>query len=126
MSSRVVEGGKGGLFFGVGYSVLALILFVLRGPTLFEAQGVGLIELILLYLAGGVIAGAICGWLEPLTGSLFGRILVGIIAAIPFAFLLGLTVLPPEDVQEGLVPVALGCAVLWGVMGGTLFWFRRD
>jgi hypothetical protein len=126
ISSRIVEGGKHGLLFGLAYSAYAVILFVVRGPDLFAAQGVGLFELLALYLAGGAVAGAICGGLEPVTGSLFGRILVGIIAALPFAFLLGLTALPAEDVQRNLVPVSFACAVLWGVMGGAMFWFTRD
>jgi hypothetical protein len=126
ISGRIREGGKDGLLFGLAYSAYALVLYLVRGPELFASHGIGLIELLLLYLAGGAIAGGICGGLEPLTGSLFGRILVGIIAALPFAFLLGWTALPVEDVQQNLVPVAVGCAILWGVMGGAMFWFTRD
>jgi hypothetical protein len=123
---RTIEGAKEGMAFGVGYCVYALLLLVVRGPELFASAGSGVVMVLALYLAGGAIAGTICGGLEPLTGSLVGRILVGIIAALPFAFLLGLTVLPAEDIRPNLVPVALGCAVLWGVMGGTMFWYTRD
>jgi hypothetical protein len=84
------------------------------------------VEVLVLYLAGGAIAGTICGGLKPFTESLLGRIFVGVIAALPFAFLLGLTVLPPEDVRPNLVPVALIAATLWGVMGGVMFWYTRD
>ena len=126
LSARVVEGGKDGLLFGLAYSVYALLLFLVRGPHFFAAQGVGLVELLAVYLAGGAIVGAICGALKPLTGSLAGRILVGVIAAVPFAFLVALSALPAEDLQRNLVRVALACAVLWGVMGGAMFWFTRD
>jgi hypothetical protein len=124
--SRIVAGGKDGVLFGFGYSAYAVVLFVFRGPAFFAAQGVGLLELIALYLAGGAMAGAVCGALKPLTDVLIGRILVGIIAALPFAFLLGLTVLPPEDVRPGLVPVALMAASIWGVLGGLIFWHLSD
>jgi hypothetical protein len=123
---RTIDGAKDGIAFGAAYCLYALILLVVRGPELFSGQGVGVVEVLVVYLVGGAIVGTICGSLEPLTGSLFGRIAVGFIAAVPFAFLLGLTVLPAEDIRPNLVPVALGCAVLWGVMGGVMFWYTSD
>jgi hypothetical protein len=123
---RTLGGAKEGIAFGVAYCLYALILFAVRGPDLFSGPGVGVVEVLVLYLAGGAIAGTICGGLEPLTDSLFGRIAVGFIAAVPLAFLLGLTVLPAEDMRSNLIPVALLAATLWGVMGGVMFWYTRD
>jgi hypothetical protein len=123
---RTIAGAKEGMAFGAAYCLYALVLFAVRGPEVFSAQGVGLMEVLVLYLLGGAIAGTICGGLKPLTQSLFGRIFVGVIAALPFAFLLALTVLPAEDIRPNLVPVALIAATLWGVMGGVMFWYTRD
>ena len=124
--TRGVTGAKQGLLYGLAYGAYALILLIFRGVGILDASGLGFLQLLALYLFGGIAAGAICGVLEPLTGSLVGRVVVGMIAALPAAFLIAFTVLPAEDIGPNLVPVGFAAAVLWGVIGGTMFWYTRD
>lgn len=116
-----------GAFFGVGYSVYALVIFLIRGAAAIPVPGVGLIEVVAAYFCGGITVGVVAAALKPLARGLLGRMLVGFIAAIPFALLLGATVLSAEDLADGLlVPAALIAAVVWGVLGGWVFWHTRD
>jgi hypothetical protein len=79
-----------GLFFGIFYSVFALIVYLFRGADAFNAYGLTLGSLVAAYALGGLISGAVVGALRPLTRWYAGHIVIGVAATIPAMLGVGL------------------------------------
>ncbi len=74
-----------GLVFAVCFSLIAVALFVVRGPSSFERLGVSLPQVLGLYAAGGIVAGFLVGLFRPFIVSLASAVVVGIGVAFPIA-----------------------------------------
>jgi hypothetical protein len=83
LGRNTVWGARYGGIFGLIYSVWAVVSFVVGGQETFARQGTTIGEVIVFYLVGGAVAGAIVGMLRPLTYHRAGAALVGFLAAIP-------------------------------------------
>lgn len=127
LRQRVRDGAVEGAYFGLGYSVYAAVLLLIRGPAAMPVPNLGLLEVVAAFFFGGVVAGVIAAALQPLARGLLGRMLVGVVAAFPFALLLVATIISAEDMAAGLLlPSALLASAVWGILGGFLFWHTRD
>lgn len=122
---RVRDYATIGFYLGVALSAYALLLLLVRGTTPYDALGLSPFVLAGLYLFGGVTAGAIVGLLTPITGTLLGRLVVGIVAAWPFSVVGLLSFLSPERIPTALVPLSLMLAGFWGTVGGLISWWQR-
>src|SRR4051812_44073909 len=78
LPSNLRWGVTWGLLMSGMYCLVALLLYIIRGPTLFAKYGLTLGTLMLTYVVGGITGGWIVGVLRPLTHWRFGAILVGI------------------------------------------------
>jgi hypothetical protein len=112
-----------GLGYGLGFSVLAGIIYGLEGPGRFEHTGTSLGVVIALYLLGGALAGFIAGALRRAASR--SRILVyvvGMIAAAPVAF--ASTMIVTHRITGWGTPewgTAITASIIYGVLGVRLF-----
>jgi hypothetical protein len=113
--ANLVLGALAGVMVAVLISLVAVMMYVLRGPQMFERLGISLTSTIALYFAGGIIGGSLVGLLLPLATWRWGAVLVGIIAAMPVY--LGAGVLLGEDLSIGIF-----LAIIVGGVVGYLTW----
>jgi hypothetical protein len=111
-------GVRGGLFFGLAYSAIALVLYALRGRESFEANGVTLGSLVAAYVLGALAAGIVVGLLRPLLRWQLGAMAVGVAAAVPACVGIGLA---RFGAFSGWSGADMGTVVVMGVMFGMLF-----
>lgn len=115
---RARAGARYGAIFAALYSVYALGLYLLRGAEPFRRDGTTIGAVILAYVFGGVVAGAVVGALQPLIRFRVGAMLVfGIAAFFVFA---GIGV-----AADGLRRIDwLNCVILGAAFGviGAFFW----
>lgn len=108
-----------GIALGVTGAVLltlvAVMIYVLKGPGVFEQIGMSLGATIGLYFAGGLIGGALLGFLFPLTVSRLGATFVGIVVVSPL-YLGAAILLGDPDLLAGIIAsVAVGGLVGYGL-----------
>jgi len=104
-----------GLAMAVLTSLAVVIMYLVRGPGTFERLGVSLGSTIGLYLAAGVVGGAVVGFLLPLTVWRWGAVFVGMVAAVPLYWGVGL-LLGESDFYAVLIPaVFIGGGVGYGL-----------
>src|SRR6266568_8317471 len=87
LSVRLSWGGRWGLYYGAALSVLATVGYVLK-PSGFAQAGLNYPEVVAFYVIGGPVAGLIVGLLRPVTASVLGAAIVGIVTAVPIGFAL--------------------------------------
>ena len=116
-------GIQGGLFFAAIYIAWVTILFLVRGREPFDRLGVNLPVVVAVYLAGGVLSGAVIGLLRPFATRKVGAYLISIIAALPVltGIAISLQGLPGRwDLATRLVVPFL--SVAFGLALGDLLW----
>jgi hypothetical protein len=113
-----------GLTMAAVYSVIASLVWIGNDGVLFESDDVSLFEVIGLYLASGLIGGALCGLLLPIARWRLGAVLLGVIVALPIYG--GAAVLLDNDriTTSGKVILALIVSALVG--GGVGLWRWYD
>jgi hypothetical protein len=88
---RLVYTVKLGAFVGACVAVLAGALIALQGTEVLTAEGITVVELMAMYVGGGVVGGAIVGCLLPVAKrSAVLSMLVGYAAIFPFMLVLGM------------------------------------
>jgi amino acid transporter len=97
-------------------SVVAVVIYAVRGPDTFARLGVTLASTVSLYLIAGVVGGALVGVLLPVTVWRWGAAAVGILAAVPL-YVGVAVVLGQSDLLSGLI-----AAVLVGGVVGYGLW----
>jgi hypothetical protein len=125
MSGRVLKGMAWGLGMAMLYSAYAIVLATVSGPEPFDKLGVTLETVVMTYLLGGVVAGAIVGALLPLRRTAVGRSFVGFVAAVPvfigiFYAMQGNPARWDSSDWEGVVVIS----VAFGIAGGRML--RKD
>jgi len=108
------------------YSAYVIVLATVSGPEPFDKLGVTLETVVMTYLMGGVVAGAIVGALLPLRRTAIGASFVGFVAAVPVwmgIFYAGGSGSPlrwDSSDWEGVVVISLA----FGIAGGRML--RKD
>lgn len=64
------------------FSLWVVVMYLAGGPRAFSAIGTTVYAVVLCYYVAGIVGGALVGLLLPLTGTLGGRMLVGIVASL--------------------------------------------
>jgi hypothetical protein len=119
---RVTIGAKVGVVLGGIYSVVGGAVVLLRGAIV-PSPEISLYSLVMAYMIGGPISGALAGALLPIARSLLGSILVGFLSLFPL-------VLGARLVIRGFVPwdeadstVVAATSLLIGGMTGAFINF---
>lgn len=120
---RVWVGMRIGVIAAAFLSVLAIVVFVIEGPSP-ENVGVRIWDLIALYGSGGLIAGGIAGLLAPATRHWAGAMLIGVIAAIPVAALSLITLNGMAQWTRTDTEVMLAWSVIMGSLVGLVVWYN--
>lgn len=118
MRKNVQWGVLWGLYLAAAFTVIAAIPALIRavtGPATGWQKGVTFLEIIGVYLFGGVVAGAIVGLLRGATKWWLGRRVVGIIASVPIMFAVRVAVYGPHGWTRADVENWLLTAVIWGI-----------
>jgi hypothetical protein len=93
---------------------IGVTLSALAGRNGLHTLGITLGEAILIYLLGGLASGCVVGLLSPLGAHRSGRMLIGFIASLPAAGLIGAVLIPPDAWGEELVSTSLVFAAIVG------------
>lgn len=83
MMRRVLRGVAGGVGLATLYSIYVVVVAHTNGPEAFAKDGVTLETVVVTYLVGGTVSGAIVGALLPLRRNIVGAVFVGFVAAVP-------------------------------------------
>jgi hypothetical protein len=114
---------KVGLFFAGFYSLFVLLIYPFRGEEPSQSTGVGLVAIIVTYVIGGMLGGAIVGLLRPLMRERWGAILVGMIAALPVVLGFTFAMYGSMATWEGSTwGGTLLTAVVLGTIGAVAWW----
>ncbi|HSU93712.1 MAG TPA: hypothetical protein VLI43_08365 [Gemmatimonadaceae bacterium] len=115
-----------GLSFSVAFSVLAAMAFVIllinrEAGALKRDTGLNFPEILLLYVAGGLVGGVLIGLLRPLRSTAVGSFVLGSISAFPcFMGYILMTYPRTEWYPFGVLAALGGSMALCGSLG---FWF---
>lgn len=78
-------GVRRGLGIASLYSAYVIVVAVMQQSIYFEMyRGANVFQFVLIYVAGGLLGGAIVGALRPLNVTAAGAALVGALASVPF------------------------------------------
>ena len=118
--ARDLRWGLGnGLFYAAGFSVLVLILALLRGSTDYPEYGTTTWRIIRVYFAAGLLGGLLVGWMRPFTSRRWGAIAVGALIGV---VVYGSAMLA-TDMPASAVPfIALVAGVPMGALLGNKHW----
>ena len=122
LSSRLKRGAAWGLGLGLGYSLLACVLYALRGGRVSRGVDVTLPEVVALYLVAGVLGGSLFGALSQIAVSRWSSALVGIVVTVPV--FVGSAILldePGISVFTTLAAIVVAAVCVGGV-GGMVIW----
>lgn len=107
-----------GLYLAAFFTVVAFVPATIRAiisPGTWVSKSVTFLEIIALYLCGGMMSGAIVGLLRNAARWWIGRRMIGIVAAIPIMLGVRIVVFGPVHwTRQDLVDWFL-VAVIWGV-----------
>jgi hypothetical protein len=115
-----------GLSLSVAFSVLAAMAFVIllinrEAGALKRDTGLNFPEILLLYVAGGLVGGVLIGLLRPLRSTAVGSFVLGSISAFPcFMGYILMTSPRTEWYPFGVLAALGGSMALCGSLG---FWF---
>ena len=118
---HVLSGAKWGLFFGILFTLVALLIVGARGSDIVERAG--LIPVILTYIFGATLSGALGGFFRPWLTTRKRAVLLGPLICLPFS-VLGVATMQggfadwKADAWGGLI---VGGAMV-GVMAGHALW----
>ena len=77
--------------------------------------------MIFLYLAGGVMTGAVAGFLRPIGRTLGGAMLVGVISAIPISIMLAYVLTMHTELQRHLFGIVTWMSLAGAVYGASVW-----
>lgn len=120
---RVKKGALVGLFFGIVYCCLALLIYALQGDRSFHSNDTTLGRVLVLYLTSSTLCGAIVGMLKPLAQcSWWGKYVVGMVAAIPISFGVGILLSQGEfPWKNSLWFAVIVSTIIFGIGGAKIF-----
>jgi hypothetical protein len=122
LSKRLVSAVSLGLGFGIIYSVIGGLQFLVHGDAMTQRYHIGVSTLIELYLVGGVIVGLIVGTLGRWTRTHRGAVIVGILAAVPALLVVDFTLPMPGISLDERIKGALTAALALGGGCGWVLW----
>src|SRR6185437_16691712 len=123
---NLIWGGTWGLFFGVVYCAIGLLLRIGRGPDFLRGYGITFGQLMLLYAAAPIAGGLIVGLARPLTRWRAGAVIVGMMAAFVIWSGICMTLQGPVNrwhSDDWVLNAIL--AVVTGIYLGNGFWEDR-
>jgi hypothetical protein len=84
LSENVSWGIRRGLSMASLFSAYVVVVAVMQRSVQFDAYGANVFQLVLIYLLGGLLGGAVVGALRPLNATGAGGAPIGALASIPF------------------------------------------
>jgi hypothetical protein len=122
--ANVAWGVGWGLFGATFFMLIAVaVVYGVKGGFENAPEGITPLKLFGLYPLGGMAAGAIVGLFRPHLKTRKGAMLVGMVAALPFAFAVNLLTRGPVAEWGALGLFAtVGASALLGGMAGHILW----
>ena len=106
LRDRCKTGITVGVVVAAMYVTYVLVAYVVTGGRIVESRGVGLVGVLAVYLAGGVVGGLLYGVAAPLARWRLGAFAVGFLVSIPVFF--GAAIILPEPKLDN--------PLTWGVL----------
>jgi hypothetical protein len=124
LGRRVSTGLRWGMRYAVVFSLMAVVATFVKGPAVLVPYRLTIGGIVALYLAMGLIGGVVFGVLMPLGRSLWGSVLLGLLVAIPVAFLVAVFVVPEGGYRRGEFLWCWISVSLLGPVCGAGFWVQ--
>ena len=126
MIENLKTGFRWGLLYAVGFTVLAVIVGVVRGVggglADWSEASRALAFVAGAYFAAGIVSGGLVGLLLPIGRSRAGAAVLGFIGGIPVYGIVGMAATPPHTWWPGLLIITLIAATVVGAPLGLLIW----
>ena len=128
MRDNVRRAVLAGLVMATIYSAFAGAMYILDSSTSSAEEGITLGAVILTYYAAGAVGGVVTGVMLPLGRTRYGRMLIGVSAALVFFFCAYTAMDGPvwswnRDAWEGLIFLSLlfgvALALMWRKVTGS-------
>lgn len=107
--------------YAMAYAVVGTIIAIVN-PDALKAYGMTLLQLIGLYVASGLVGGAMFGLLLPLVQGQLSAAVVGFLVALPLMFMFGMAMYPEEVGSSLSIWTAVLSAFALGPICGALMW----
>jgi len=104
------------------YIIQAVVAIAVGGYLVLRRFPLLAIGLFPMYIAGGLTAGAIAGYLLPWCRRPLGAAITGIIAILPFSIGVGLLVAPAFHWRMAVVVATMITATFYGGVGGLILY----
>lgn len=121
-SANVAFGLTVGILMASGYSVIAILVYLVGGAEAFERNEVTFASVIAAYWVGAMGSGVLLGVLRPSMGSRTSAMVAGPFIAAPAVASLGVTIsgMPWHWQTETIATFVIVC-LIFGVYGGFVF-----
>jgi hypothetical protein len=102
-SGHPVRNKRSATTYATIFSLWAVVWVVLTGGRVLEKYGPGLTlpQVLLVCYLGAVVAGVVVGVLKPMSKTLIGSALLGLIVAVPLAFMAAMSIIPRAEWDQG-------------------------
>jgi hypothetical protein len=117
--SRIVSGARLGLSFAAVYASIATIIVVVSGGRAVEGYRWGWVGVVISYAFGGLMSGALGGFLSPLARSSSRAFAVGVVCSAP-TFAAFIVVLGEPLFSIGAAAVIAACSLTVGGACGVI------
>ena len=119
---RVTWGVRWGTVLASAFALFALIQYGLLGSAMERSAGFSLGDVLSIYIAGGVVGGAVVGLALPLARRKLGSAFVGFLAILPVAFFIRVAAAHTLAMSRMDLLVAFGGSAMIGIpLGVSIF-----
>ncbi|HVS59781.1 MAG TPA: hypothetical protein VHE82_03695 [Gemmatimonadaceae bacterium] len=112
-----------GLLLAAFFCVIALLVYLFKGPQPFAENQTSLVVVLASYLMAGGLGGLVVGLILRLAKWMFGAALVGFVATYIVWFLVGWSIKPQEPLVE-ILKSSVVLAAAFGLPIGIGLWYQ--
>lgn len=121
VKTRIWAGILNGLAYAALLTMIVAAIVLLRGHQAFvERFRVTLAQIMIVYVLGGVLSGAVVGWAWPIGRWSWGSFLLGFLALLPITFAVAFLISDADEWGFRIVGTLVSALVVGGGIGLAL------
>lgn len=123
LRTRLITGARIGFYCGLALSAYVIVVLALGGGGQAHRANLGAIGVLLVYLIGGPVAGAVAVSLKPFAKNWLGYVLSATVVCIPVGLMVGMVAVPWDRWPRDLFLVTGILILAFGPATGTIAWY---